>query len=332
MSVPVVEVWLWGLHIASLAADANGRVSFRYTDDFLATNTEVAPILMPAGRQIWSGFDGRSEAFKGLPPLVADSLPDRFGEALIRQWLARQGRSEPLTPLERLCYTGARGMGALEFRPATERPDLDDQALEVQRLVELANEAVAAKEGMSANRSTEADFAQILSVGTSPGGARAKAVIAWNQQTNEVRSGQIATLPDGFDHWLLKFDGVEGNRDRELADPQGFGRIEIAYHDMATQAGVEMMECQLWEEGGRAHFLTRRFDRVGPTGKLHYQSLCALGGFDFNRPEGDLLRAGLPGHADPRARRPRDRADGPASRFSTSSPATRTITRRTWGS
>lgn len=286
-TIPTVEVWLWDLHIASLAQspDASQAVTFRYTDEFVATGYEVAPILMPSGRQIFTGFDARGETFKGLPPLVIDSLPDRFGEAIINQWFARQRRTKPLTPLERLCYVGARGMGALEYRPATPRPELTDEALDVQHLVELANDVVASRDTtMSEGLSTEEDFAQILSVGTSAGGARAKAVIAFEPNTEEVRSGQAQDLPDGFEHWLLKFDGVDGNRDKELADPQGYGRVEYAYWRMARDVGIDMAECRLLEENGRAHFMTRRWDRVGANGKLHYQSLCAMGGYDFNQP------------------------------------------------
>ena len=287
MTTNNVKVWLWGRHIASLAADANQRISFRYVDDFTSSLVQVSPLLMPLDNRTFSGFEQRNEAtFKGLPPLVIDSLPDKFGEALIRQWLARQGRNDRLTPLERLCYTGNRGMGALEFTPATGRPDVADDALDVARLVELASNALQAKGQLSTGMRDSDDFAQILSVGTSAGGARAKAVIAYNQTTGEVRSGQAPNLSPGFEHWLLKFDGVAENRDKELTDPLGFGRIEFAYSQMAKAAGIDMTECQLLEEGPRAHFLTKRFDRVGATGKLHYASLCAIAGYDFNIPQG----------------------------------------------
>ena len=287
MTTSHVEVWLWGRHIASLAADSVQRVSFRYVDEFVSSGIQVSPFLMPLGNRIFDGFERRNDdTFKGLPPLVIDSLPDKFGEALIRQWMARQGRGEQLTPLERLCYTGNRGMGALEFIPATERPEVVDEALDVAQLVELASQALRAKEGLSTGLEDAEDFAQILSVGTSAGGARAKAVIAFNPDTGEVRSGQASNLPDGFEHWLLKFDGVDENRDKELADPLGFGRIEFAYSAMAKAAGIEMMQCQLLEEGPRAHFMTKRFDRTGANGKLHYASLCAIAGYDFNMPQG----------------------------------------------
>jgi len=282
-----VKVWLWGRHIASLAADSNGRVSFRYVDEFIPSEVQVSPLLMPLSNRTIDGFERRNEdTFKGLPPLVIDSLPDKFGEAVIRQWMARQGRGDQLTPLERLCYTGSRGMGALEFTPATERPDVPGEALDVAQLVELASEALRAKAGLSTGLEDSEDFAQILSVGTSAGGARAKAVIAYQPDTGEVRSGHEPNLPAGFEHWMLKFDGVDENRDKELADPLGFGRIEFAYSAMAKAAGIEMTECRLLEEGPRAHFLTKRFDRIGANGKLHYASLCAIAGYDFNVPQG----------------------------------------------
>lgn len=287
MSVEILQVWLWGRHIASLGTDSSRRITFRYVDEFTRSGIEVSPFLMPLSNRVFDGFERRNEeTYKGLPPLVIDSLPDRFGEALIRQWAVRQGRSDRLTPLERLCYTGNRGMGALEFRPATERPEVPDETLDVAQLVALASAALRAKEGLSAGLEESQDFTQILSVGTSAGGARAKAVIAYHPDTGEVRSGQSADLPDGFEHWLLKFDGVDENRDKELADPQGFGRIEYAYSLMAQAADIEMMECRLLEEGPRTHFLTKRFDRIGANSKLHYASLCAIAGYDFNLPQG----------------------------------------------
>lgn len=285
MTVSVAEVWLWGRHVASLAEGPRG-VTFRYRPDFATSGIELSPILMPLDpNRVYDGFDRRNpDTFKGLPPLVIDSLPDRFGETLINRWLALEGRPPgSLSPIERLCYIGDRGMGALEFRPATARADTPDEALDVERLVALASQALRSRGGTIATGLTaQSDFAQILAVGTSAGGARAKAVIAWNPESGEVRSGQLAELPEGFEHWLLKFDGVAENRDKELADPLGYGRIEYAYSLMARAAGIDMAECRLLEEGGRAHFMTRRFDRRNGSRKLHYQSLCALAGFDFN--------------------------------------------------
>ena len=285
--VEIAEVWLWGTHVASIA-DSGDQVTFRYTPEFQTSGIELAPITMPLSNAIFSGFESLNPAtYYGLPALVADSLPDKFGKTLIDQWLATHGRpAGSLTPIERLSYIGTRGMGALEYRPATERADVPDGPLEVEQLLELASTALTTKEGMVASGlATSEQLTEILSVGTSAGGARAKAIIAWNPDVGEVRSGQLTDLPDGFSHWLLKFDGVSENRDKEaLADPAGYGRIEFAYSLMAAAAGITMAESRLLEEGGRAHFVTRRFDRVDATGKLHYQSLNAMAEYDYNTP------------------------------------------------
>lgn len=256
---------------------------FEYDPDFLGSGIEVSPIMLPLGPGRFTFPDLSRETFKGLPGLLADSLPDKFGNLLIDQWLAQQGRlPESFNPVERLCYLGTRAMGALEFRPTllTESPP---ETLHLEALVQLANDALASRESLNANFSQPPEaLATILHVGTSAGGARAKAIIAWNPATNEIRSGQVASSA-GFESWLLKFDGVAANRDKESADPPGYGRIEYAYHLMARAAGITMSDCRLLEENGRAHFMTRRFDR-GPDGeKFHMQSLCAIAHFDFNQ-------------------------------------------------
>ena len=256
---------------------------FEYAPEFLGSGIEVSPITMPLGAGRFSFPNLPRETFKGLPGLLADSLPDKFGTLLIDQWLAQQGRRpESFDPVERLCYLGSRAMGALEFRPAL-MPDFPPETLHLEALVQLANDALASRESLHANFSQPPEaLATILRVGTSAGGARAKAVIAWNPQTGEIRSGQVAA-GQNFEPWLLKFDGVTANRDKEINDPLGYGRIEFAYHLMARAAGVTMSDCRLLEENGRAHFMTRRFDR-GPAGeKFHMQSLCAMGHFDFNQ-------------------------------------------------
>ena len=263
--------------------DAREIGYFEYEPGFLKSGIEISPITLPlrAGRFSFPGLP--RETFKGLPGLLADSLPDKFGNLLINQWLSRQGRTpQSFNPVERLCYLGKRAMGALEFQP-TLLPDGPVETLHIATLVQLANDALASRESLHANlhESPEA-LATILRVGTSAGGARAKAVISWNPTTGEIRSGQLAPQP-GFESWLLKFDGVSENRDKELNDPLGYGRIEYAYHLMARAAGITMSDCRLLEESGRAHFMTRRFDR-GPQGeKFHLQSLCAIAHFDFNQ-------------------------------------------------
>jgi serine/threonine-protein kinase HipA len=256
---------------------------FEYAPDFLGSGIEVSPITMPLGAGRFSFPNLPRETFKGLPGLLADSLPDKFGNLLIDQWLVHQGRRpESFDPVERLCYLGTRAMGALEFRP-TLMPEFSPETLHLEALVQLANDALASRESLHANLSQPPEaLATILRVGTSAGGARAKAVIAWNAKTGEIRSGQVQSA-EGFEPWLLKFDGVSANRDKELNDPLGYGRIEYAYHLMARAAGITMSDCRLLEENGRAHFMTRRFDRGPAGGKFHMQSLCAMGHFDFNQ-------------------------------------------------
>ena len=277
-------IHLYQTLIGAVTWDADRELGvFEYDPDFLRSGIGVSPLVLPlrSGRFSFSGLN--RETFKGLPGLLADSLPDKFGNLLIDQWLAAQGRlPQSFNPVERLCYLGTRAMGALEFQP-TILSESPAGILHFEALIRLANEALASRGSLHANlgESPEA-LATILQIGTSAGGARAKAVVAWNPATGEVRSGQT-TPPQGFESWLLKFDGVTGNRDKEIADPLGFGRIEYAYHLMARAAGITMTDCRLHEENGRAHFMTRRFDR-GPGGeKFHIQSLCALGHYDFNQ-------------------------------------------------
>lgn len=290
MPATLAEIVLWDRSIGAIAWDPARQVgTFEYASDFLPSGIQIAPLTMPLRAGVHQFPELPARSFRGLPGLLADSLPDRFGNLLIDQWLVRQGRSPAnFNPVERLCYLGARGMGALEFRPAL-RAGRDVAApVQIDALVQLANEALARKAGLATAPTHDDDtraaaLRDILRVGTSAGGARAKAVVAFNALTGEFRSGQV-DAPPGFEHWLLKFDGVSENRDKEaLADPRGYGRIEYAYHLMARAAGITMSDCRLLEENGRAHFMTRRFDRPsGPVKKLHLQSLCALAHYDFN--------------------------------------------------
>lgn len=284
----VVEVRLWGRTIGAAAlADGETVAGFEYDPGFARSGIELSPLVMPAvpGRVYRFGALAR-EAFHGLPGLLADSLPDRFGRSVIDAWLAEQGRAESeLSPLERLCYVGSRGMGALEFAPALGPRATRAERLHLDALVALASEVLDRRAGLSASFSTSGRrraMAEILRVGTSAGGARAKAVVVWNRDTGEVRSGQ-AGAPPGFEHWLLKFDGVRGNRDREtLADPQGFGAVEYAYSLMARAAGITMPETRLLPDGERRHFMVRRFDRTRDGARLHMQTLGALCHLDYN--------------------------------------------------
>jgi len=282
----LAEVRLWGRTIGAVALEDGAAIAaFEYDPTFARSGIEIAPLTMPLSNRVYSFPALALQTFHGLPGLLADSLPDRFGNALIDAWLATQGRNpDSFNAVERLCYTGVRGMGALEYAPALGPVARQASRIQIDKLVELASEILTQRHDLQVSfgqDGKEDALRDILRVGTSAGGARAKAVIAWNPLTNEVRSGQLKA-GKGFEHWLLKFDGVSGNKDKELEDPKGYGVIEYAYYRMASDAGIRMSECRLFEEGGRRHFMTRRFDRLPGGEKLHMQSLCALAHFDFN--------------------------------------------------
>jgi serine/threonine-protein kinase HipA len=259
--------------------------AFQYDPAFAGSGIELSPLVMPLSERVYEFPALPRNSFHGLPGLLADSLPDKFGNALIDAWLATQGRTPAsFGAVERLCYTGTRGMGALEFAPVLGPKQRKAAKIEIDALVRLASDVLTHRHGLAGDLGAGRAKAlqDILQVGTSAGGARAKAVIAWNRDTDEVRSGQVAAGA-GFEYWLLKFDGVAGNQDKELEDPKGYGAIEYAYHLMARAAGITMSECRLLEENGRRHFMTRRFDRLAGGEKLHMQSLGGLAHFDYNR-------------------------------------------------
>lgn len=286
MAIELAEVMLWGTAIAVVRWDEqSGVADFQYTPEFQGFGIEVAPVVMPVRAQAYRFSHLNKETFKGLPGMLADVLPDKFGNALIDQWLIKQGRSpEDFNPIERLCYTANRAIGALEFKPTQRYFDPDQGAqIEIDKMVRLASLVLQKKQFEIDRQDLDGEaLEQILQIGTSAGGARAKAIINWNEQRNIILPGHMQPQ-DEFDGWLIKFDGVSENRDKELTDPLGYGRIEYAYYLLAVKAGIEMMESRLLEEGGRAHFMTKRFDRVGGD-KLHMTSLCGLGHFDFNDP------------------------------------------------
>ena len=281
-SVKVATVTLWGRKVGAVAWDNDrGYGSFEYEPSFVNGGLEIAPLTMPLRSGVFSFPTLNRDTFRGLPGLLADSLPDTFGNSIIDIWLARQGRSpKEFTPVERLCYMGVRGMGALEFKPAIGRHARTSEPIEVSELTQLAADILRHRADWAVNlRGTRTHALDtIIRVGTSAGGKRAKAVIAWNPETHEVRSGQVPP-PPGFEPWILKFDGAN---EASLGDPQGFGRVEYAYHLMAVATGITMTPCRLLEENGRAHFMTRRFDRTDEGEKIHMQSLCALAHYDFN--------------------------------------------------
>lgn len=285
----LAAVNLWGRRIGAVSlAEGADVATFAYEPAFARSQIEVAPLFMPLGDRIYSFPGLNPESFYGLPGLLADALPDRYGHTLIDAWLATQGRTpDSFDAVERLCYMGARGMGALEFTPAAGPRTRKSQRIHIESLVQLASEVLSNRNSLQvsfADPDKAAALHEILQVGTSAGGARAKAVIAWNPETNEVHSGQVEA-GDGFGYWLLKFDGVSNNKDRGLADPQGYGAVEFAYSEMAKAAGIAMTDCRLLPEGGRRHFMTRRFDRTEAGGKLHMQSLAALAHYDYCSPD-----------------------------------------------
>lgn len=287
--VTTAEVFLWGRQIAAVYWDSERHESaFEYAPEFQKSGIELAPLHMPLGPQIFRFPALRNSSFNGLPGLLADSLPDDFGNAVIDQWLLREGRNRAdFNPVERLCYIGQRGMGALEFRPAIRNTTRGSVPIEVAALTELAQNVLDLRDGLKirlggSEESYAKSLDEILRVGTSAGGARAKAVIAWHPDTNEMRSGQVQADP-GFEYWMLKFDGVS-NREHGIRDPAGYGKIEFAYFLMARYAGLQMAECRLLHEHGRSHFMTRRFDRLDNGDKMHMQSLYALAHLDNQLP------------------------------------------------
>ena len=291
LSLPVnqADVQLWGTKIGSVSWDVEREVGFfSYDKQFLKSGIQLSPIQMPLSEEVYSFPALNRNTYKGLPGLLADALPDKFGNLLINQWLQQQGRDpKTFSPVERLCYIGQRGMGGLEFMPSISGNYEDVTNIQVDKLVGLANRVLSIQDKLDVNLSVDNDelseknLRSIISVGTSAGGARAKAVIAWNKKSNQVMSGQLP-CSEGFEYYLLKFDGVAKNSDKELCDPLGFGRTEYAYYLMAQEAAINMSECRLLEENGRAHFMTKRFDRLASGKKLHMQSLCAIAHYDFN--------------------------------------------------
>jgi len=279
--VDVIEVRVWGKKVGAVALDPKLRYyAFEYDKKFVQTGIELAPLALPLAQaqEPFIFTDLPEFTYKRLPALLADALPDDFGNTLIDGWMATQGvEREDITTLDRLAYMGKRGMGALEFKPVRGPSAKESTALVLSDLIEEARRAVHG--ALGSDDLARAALAQIIKVGTSAGGARAKAVVAWNPKTNEIRAGQF-DVEDGFEHWLLKFDGM--GADRELGGSQDYGRIEYAYFKMATAAGIAMSPCHLLEEGGRAHFMTRRFDRDGNR-KHHMQTLCAMAHLDYKQ-------------------------------------------------
>ena len=281
--VDIAQVNLYGQHMGSVRWDSSRNVaSFEYADNFIGKGLEPSPILMPVRYcRVYSFGEIGRDTFKGLPGLLADSLPDTYGRALFDRWLTLTGRHSS-NSVETLCFLGKRCMGALEFEPAMDTPYNDDVKIELDSLVEVASEALAEKEEFGTNLSADkkAAIAEIIRLGTSAGGQRAKAIIAYNKKTGEVRSGQI-NAPEGFDYFLIKLDGVTA--ETGFRETQNFGRLEYSFSCLVKECGIDMSECSLIEENGRAHFLTKRFDRINGD-KVHMQTLCGIAHYDYRMP------------------------------------------------
>lgn len=277
-------VKLWGTPVGVFHLnEKTGSVSFEYEKDFLSLGINVAPIMMPLSSRVYEFPELVKSSFRGVPGLMADSLPDNFGNAVINQWLASQGRApDSFNVVERLCYTGKRGMGALEYEPVMNKNTELDEQISLQRISDFASAILEKKMDVVLSAENDVNYAQLLQLGTSAGGARAKAVVAYNEKTGDIRSGQV-DLDKNFDYWLVKFDGVSKNGDHNSQDVPEYTLIEYAYYKMALQAGLTMNECRIISEGGRNHFITKRFDRVNGD-KLHMQSLGAILHIDYNEP------------------------------------------------
>ncbi len=278
------EVFLWGTRIGIIHQDVGSSyASFEYDRDFLKSGIELSPIRMPLQDIVYEFPDLAGTSFHGLPGLVADSLPDKFGNLVIEKWLNRQGKSlNDFTAIDRLCYTGKRGMGALEYKPSSmDFKDINAE-INVSEMVRFASEILSNREQVTLSSKEELSYSQLVQVGSSAGGARAKALIAWNEKTNEIKSGQL-NLDKDYDYWLIKFDNVSKNGDHGVEDGPQYTLIEYAYYKMALDCGIKMNECRIYKSGNENHFMTKRFDRKDGK-KLHMQSLGAMAHIDYNLP------------------------------------------------
>jgi serine/threonine-protein kinase HipA len=288
--VDVAKVVIWDTFVGAVRWDEAQQLAyFQYDEKFIEKGWDLSPIKMPItqGSRIYSfpelrrGRNSTEDTFKGMPGLLADSLPDRYGNNLINAWLVQQGRApESMNPIEKLCFIGMRGMGALEFEPAHHKGDVKSFSMAIDSLVEMAKKVLNERDTFltKLNKDEEKAMMEILKIGTSAGGARPKALIAYNPKTGEVKSGQGKVSSRNFEHWLIKLDGVSGE---QFGESSGWGRIEYAYYLMAKASRIEISESRLLEENGRAHFMTKRFDREGNT-KHHIQTLCGMQHYDYN--------------------------------------------------
>lgn len=278
------EIYLWGTRIGIIHQDLDRPyASFEYDRDFRQSGIQVSPIMMPLSDIVYEFPSLSGEPFFGMPGLVADSLPDTFGNKVIEQWLVKQGRSiKEFSAIDRLCYTGKRGMGALEYVPASSEIGDINENINVSDMVKFASDILTQRNSVTLNAQEALTYSQLVQVGSSAGGARAKALIAWNEKTNEIKSGQL-NLDKDYDYWLMKFDNVSNNGDHGLEDVPEYTLIEFAYYKMALEAGVQMNECRLYSNNGEHHFMTKRFDRVAGK-KIHMQSLGAIAHITYKEP------------------------------------------------
>lgn len=286
----IAKIKIWDTLVGAVTwSEEDAMAYFEYDKNFEKGIWNLSPLMMPigGGHRVYAFPTLRRKepdeqnAFNGLPGVLADALPDKYGNELINSWLASQGRElNSMNPVEKLCFIGSRAMGALQFEPVINLKENDSFQVDIHSLVDIAKDILSKRQSFAANlQSNEVAIRQILSIGSSVGGARPKAVIAYNKQTGDVRSGQC-DADTGYEHWLIKLDGVS---DAQLGSSQGWGRVEYAYYLMAKVCGIDMMPCQLFEENGRAHFMTKRFDRVGGSERIHTQTMCAINHMDFNR-------------------------------------------------
>ena len=278
------EVYLWGTRVGIIHQDLDKPyASFEYDGDFLKSGIEISPIMMPLSNIVYEFPLLSGEPFFGMPGLVVDSLPDTFGNKVIEQWLVTQRKSiKDFTAIDRLCYMGKRGMGALEYVPASSEISDINENINVSEMVKFASNVLNQRESITLNAEEALTYSQLVRVGSSAGGARAKALIAWNEKTNEIKSGQL-NLDKDYDYWLMKFDNVSKNGDHGLEDVPEYTLIEYAYYKMALDAGIQMNECRIYSNAGENHFMTKRFDRVDGK-KIHMQSLGAIAHISYKEP------------------------------------------------
>lgn len=285
MTNKYAEVFLWGTRIGVVSYEDDEKYTrFEYDKDFIRSGIELSPIVMPLNNRVYSFPTLNKETFKGLPGLLAESLPDRFGDKVFQSWLQINNRSlEDFSPIERLCYIGKRGMGALEYVPSTGPLNDEQEKIEINKMVEIASKILSNRKDLHLNEN-DINYANLLKFSTSAGGARAKAIISWNKETGEILSGQIANKKN-FDYWIIKFDGLDNNGDKDVVDSKGYTNVEYAYYLMAKDAGININECRLLNDNGLNHFMTLRFDRERISGnKIHMLSLGGLAHFDYNAP------------------------------------------------